>query len=124
VLYPDTPPLWQAAGGPFPHWLEVDFAAAVPIGQLRVVAPPVERSPSRIQRLEVQVRDAEGAYRPVWRGGGLEKYPVIAPAWEPQATTGIRLVVHRAVLPWQPTEQAAIEDLLFPGYRVVTPPAP
>jgi hypothetical protein len=126
---PDGASAWVSADTPMPHALEVRFAEAVPLGELRVVLPPKnpsasfigDRFTSRVGTLEVQVADERDVYRTVWFGQGLERYPTIAATWEPLPATGLRVIVHRQTSHTHDTGQAIIEELAFPGYRVVAP---
>jgi len=119
---------WVSAASPAPHSVEVEFATPVPLGAVEVVSPPRDyggRSAvgSRLDDLEIQVADPSGEYRSVWRGAHLEKYPVVAASWPPQAASAIRLVVRGQRLPMQSIPDAAIEEVVFPGYTVQGPPA-
>ncbi|HEY7060036.1 MAG TPA: hypothetical protein VII06_01045 [Chloroflexota bacterium] len=119
---PDSATAWVSAASPLPHWLEVRFAGEVTLGDVRVVAPPTDRSAGRIARLEVQVAPAGGDFRTVWSGSDLAPYPVIAASWPPVPTTALRLIVHEQHSPQRPTSQARIEEVTFPGYAVSAPP--
>jgi hypothetical protein len=118
---PDGATGWVSANTPMPHWLEAHFEAAVPLSEVDVVLAPTERSTSPIGSLEVQLADEQGTYQTVWVGRGLERYPAIAARWPQRTATAIRLVIHEQVGINGPSNQAAIEEVVFPGYEVVAP---
>ncbi len=118
---PDGVTSWISANTPMPHYLEVKLAKPTAIGEMRIVLSPTDRSTSRISELEVQLMDERGGYRTVWRGEGLEKFPVIAPRWEAAPTAAIKLIIRHQRVPVAETKQARIEEIEFPGYQVVAP---
>ncbi|HLH26948.1 MAG TPA: hypothetical protein VK066_30855 [Chloroflexota bacterium] len=120
---PDRVTGWASAPSDSPHYLDVQFVDPVTIGALDVVLPPgtipeTSYSTTRIDALDIQTAVGQEGFRTVWRGQSLQKYPVIAARWDPGPATSLRLLIHRAALPTGPTRQAAIEEVIFPGYQV------
>ena len=124
---PDGATAWLSGSSPMPHVLEITFGEAVPLAELRIISsPPLEAPPPsqprpRISALEVQAADERGTYRSVWMAEALEQSLVVSPRWDPSPTTAIRVLVRRQRLPWADTNQASIEEIVFPGYRVLAP---
>lgn len=119
---------WLSADTSLPHWLAVDFAAPTMLGELQVVSSRLKVNPligeaTRIDALEVQVQDANGNYRAVWLGSDLHGSNVIHARWDPSLVSGVRLIIVGLHRPSRPSQQAFIEELLFPGYDVTLDPS-
>jgi hypothetical protein len=125
---PDGNTFWASDDTPAPHWLEMQFAEPVSVGALDIVLPMRRQSPegshlfgSRIGALSIEAADSSGAYRTVWRGADLDRYTTIRPVWNPLPVTRLRVVVQRQTFPDGETAQAAIEEIVFPGYDALAP---
>ena len=123
---PDGATAWLSVDTPGPHQLEFTLGEPIPLSGLDVVLPGKDQAGkdqwgSRADVLEIQVRDPAGGYHVVWRGTGLARYPLVRRAGEPVSTTAVRLVFERTVFPTRATDQAAVEEIVLPGYLLAGP---
>jgi hypothetical protein len=119
---PDNKTEWVSGNGPQPHWLQIDLAQPTVLGAVNVVLPSLDRSPYRMADMNVEVQDATGAFRTAWSGHNLVNSPLVHASWPASSITAIRIGISAEVRPWTRNTNASIEEVVFPGYRVIAPP--
>jgi len=114
---PDGCKSWRSAATPGPHWLEITLKQPRALDTLSVVLSPW-RAP-RPRSLEVQQRDEQGAYRTLWTGEQLQYASTITAHWASCKLRQLRLVFRGQVAGDFPSSVVQVEEVLFPGYKIV-----
>ena len=118
---PDGATAWVSRSVPGAHYLDITFSQSYNLGKLWMVMPGPPTGLGHISRLQVEAEDSSGRLVKVWAGDGLERYSLIVPTWRAMRTSRLRLVVSRHVLSGKTVNFTAIEEVGFPGFRVVPP---
>lgn len=118
---PDHATSWISADVSGSHYLEISLGAATPLDTLAVVLGPW-RSP-RVCSLEVQGSVAQGEYQTIWSGGDLRQQQVIVAHWPKRELKQLKIVIHGQALGILPSNSIKIEEIIFPGFRVIPPAA-
>ncbi len=118
---PDGITTWKSANTDGPHFLKIDFAKPVVIGTLAVV-PAID---APVVALEVQAEAGDGQWQTIWSGDHLESKLSLDVSFAPRPISHLKLIFstpRRAGLTPQPPRYAEIDEVVFPGFSVVTPP--
>lgn len=112
---PDGITAWVSSKTVGMHHLEIEFAQAVELGEMRVILPAPLANPE-ISSIEIQTAADGGHYTSAWKRNGLEKYQFVAASWQPKSVKRIRVVVYGGN-----GTSSIIEEIVFPGYEVIAP---
>ena len=109
------------------HTLEVVFQRPTMLGDVFVVErqddldrgdPRIEFT-CRIVKASIDVAAADGVYKTVWLGDGLERDAAVRARWPPTVIQKLKIAIDKSVVSSGPTNQASIEELAFPGHTAV-----
>jgi len=118
---------WVSADTPGMHTLEVVFQRPTMLGDVFVVErqddldrgdPRIEFT-CRIVKASIDVAAADGVYKTVWLGDGLERDAAVRARWPPTVIQKLKIAIDKSVVSSGPTNQASIEELAFPGHTAV-----
>ena len=121
---PDGQTAWNSAPTATEHHLDIQFASRPRLGRLKIISPSMDSAAvtSKIDACEILADDGHGAWQSVWRGEQLALLPLIDATWNANAVARLRILITRQTVDaWTATPTAAIEEVVFPGYRPVTP---
>lgn len=118
---PDGETAWKSAISPGEHWLRFDLAQPTELSWMQVVLPPTDKSNSRIVEMRVDGVGASGESQSLWMGDHLDRFAVIDARWSPMALSSLTVTIHRQRVPFMELQQATIEEIILPGYRVIGP---
>jgi len=111
---PDGITDWVSAKTSGDHTLEIGFASPVRLGEMSVVLSSPLVNPG-VSAMEVQTVTDGGVYTTVWKGDGLGEYSVITVGWQLEEVTHIKIIFRGD------TGSVSIEEVVFPGFKVVAP---
>ena len=106
---------WRSDPDPGPHWLALQFAEPYALDEV-VLA-------NRLQGIRADTLDVWGLVNDEWvhlyRGTDLSRSAVVHARWPQTTVTGLRVEIAGSTLDGQRSDQAEIDELYFPGYRVL-----
>jgi hypothetical protein len=116
---PDGNHAWASADAPLPHFLELTFHEPYELAAVGIVLP-LWHAP-RAEEIDVEGA-AEGVpCHRLWSGSDLAHTPVVAAGWPPERLKRLRVVIRRQITPFSVDNVTRVEELVFPGYRIVAP---
>ncbi len=118
---PDGATAWKSAISPGDHWLRFELVQPADLSWMQVVLPPTDKSNSRIVEMRIDGVDAAGKSRCLWTGDRLDRFAVIDARWLPVTLSSLTVTIHRQRVPFMEMQQATIEEIILPGYRVIGP---
>jgi hypothetical protein len=118
---PDGATAWKSDSSPCDHWLRFDLTQPTELSWMQIVLPPTDKSNSRIVEMRVDGIGASGESQCLWAGDRLDRFAVIDAKWSRAMLSSLEVTIHRQRVPFMETQQATIEEIILPGYRVIGP---
>lgn len=120
---PDTCSLWRSDETPMPHHVDIHFEVPTTAHDIRIVMPNVDDSSFRIRELTILGLDGDTPGAVLWHGDDLDQNSVISATWPATELSGVRLRVDKgSIHPWLASRSAVIDEVVFPGYTLKSPP--
>lgn len=118
---PDGATAWKSAISPGDHWLRFELAHPTELSWMQIVLPPTDKSNSRIVEMRIDGVGASGESQCLWTGDHLDRFAVIDAKWLPVTLSALTVTIQRQRVPFMELQQATIEEIVIPGYRVIGP---
>lgn len=117
---PDSHTSWKSESSQADHFLEIRFATGYRLDRVQIISPAMDAAAMtlKMDAVEILVDDGGGAFLSVWSAENLSSFTIIEASWQMRMVARMRIVIHRQTVDaWTLTSVAAIEEVVFPGYR-------